>query len=462
MILEKQIAANVVRRLFNPAAGWPEHEYTPYGTAVEVYHSTDPELLVSGPAGTGKSRAILEKIHDLALHYPRIRALIVRKTRESLSESTLVTFEDEVLGEDHPLLLGKGGKVLERSNRTHYLYPNRSRIVLGGMDKPRKVLSSQYDIIYVPEAIELMIEDWEALATRNRNYKMPWQQLIGDTNPGPPTHWLKMRCDAGLTKIIHSRHEDNPCYFDQTTGEWTTEGKLYVFGTLDRLTGVRRKWFREGQWVAAEGIVLETWDESIHLINRFAIPPEWRRIVSIDFGYRNPFVAQWWAIDMAKDRMYRYREIYMTGRIVQDHAQAILRYSEGEKIEAFISDHDAEDRATLARYGVRTIPAKKSIKTGIDAIESRLRMDDDGKPRLFYLRDSVMEIDQTLRDAKLPYCTEQEIPGYIWSPSQTGKVVKEVPVDKDNHGIDATRYAVMYVDGDNAGPPARRFKVKGI
>jgi hypothetical protein len=31
-----------------------------------------------------------------------------------------------------------------------------------------------------------------------------------------------------------------------------------------------------------------------------------------------------------------------------------------------------------------------------------------------------------------------------------GRPIKEVPLDVNNHGMDATRYAVMYVDGPRA------------
>ena len=56
-----------------------------------------PEIILSGPAGTGKSFACLWKLHQTALDHPGARCLIVRKTRESITESALVTFEAHVL-----------------------------------------------------------------------------------------------------------------------------------------------------------------------------------------------------------------------------------------------------------------------------------------------------------------------------------------------------------------------------
>ena len=36
---------------------------------------------------------------------------------------------------------------------------------------------------------------------------------------------------------------------------------------------------------------------AVHVVDPFDIPTDWSRYLSIDFGYTNPFVAQWWALD---------------------------------------------------------------------------------------------------------------------------------------------------------------------
>ena len=47
----------------------------------------------------------------------------------------------------------------------------------------------------------------------------------------------------------------------------------------------------------------------------------------------------------------------------------------------------------------------------------------------------------------LPHSTLDEFGAYSWPKGQDGKPVKETPVDMFNHGLDALRYAVIYVDG---------------
>jgi hypothetical protein len=234
--------------------------YQPFGAALALMNCRAPEVVIAGPAGTGKSRAVLEKLHICAQNYPGMRGLIVRKTRESLTESALVTFEEKVLPEGSSIALGP-----QRRLRQAYHYPNGSEIVIGGMDKPSKVMSTEFDFIYPQEAIELSEHDWESLTTRLRNGVMPYQQIVGDTNPDAPTHWLKRRADRGATVFLESRHEDNPVLWDGRRADWTDIGSVYI-EKLDALTGARKPRLRFGKWVQAEGVVYEGWDRAIHLI----------------------------------------------------------------------------------------------------------------------------------------------------------------------------------------------------
>lgn len=424
----------------------PENRpFQPYGSAVAVWRSKRKEILMSGPAGTGKSRGVLEKVFALCLKYPGCRVLIVRKTRASLTESALVTWEEKVVPYAHPCLDGP-----KRRFRQSYSFPNGSEVVIGGLDNPTKIMSTEWDAIYVQEAIEVDEDDWEKLTTRLRNGVVPYQQIVGDTNPDKPSHWLLQRCNSGKTEMIDCRHEDNPVLFDQATGEMTTVGREYI-ATLDNLTGARKQRLRYGKWVQAEGVVYEEYDRAVHLVNRFEIPANWRRWLCIDFGFTNPFVAQWWAMD-PDGRLYRYREIYRTGVIVADHAKEILELSQGETFEAVVCDHDAEDRATFEREtGWVTTAAKKTVSDGIQAMKARLRPAGDGKARIFYLRDSLVHRDEALEAQKKPCCTEEEFDGYVWAkpanPNSANAQKKgEEPVKKDDHGMDDSRYMVAEVD----------------
>lgn len=413
------------------------------GANLAVQTLDDPEILLCGPAGSGKTLGWLVKIHRLMQQYPRARALIVRKVRADLAQSTLVTLERDVMGEDNPICSG-----VQREYRQVYRYPNGSEVVVGGMDRPGKILSAEYDIIYVAEAVQFTEQDWETLVMRCRNGVLPFQQVIADTNPDRPDHWLKRRCDAGTTTLLNSFHRDNPAYWDEAAQNWTPRGVDYVLGKLHRLTGVRRSRYLENRWVTADGAVYEGWNESIHLIDAFEIPKAWRRIRMIDFGYTNPFVCLWGAVD-GDGRLYIYKQLYMTQRTVAKHALQIHQNTDGY-IEATVADHDAEDRATLRENGIQTLAANKAISVGIQKISERLIVAGDGKPRLFVLRVSLIERDESLAEASQPVDLQTEMPGYVWAKASDGKPNKEQPVDLNNHALDALRYGVMYLDGERA------------
>jgi phage terminase large subunit len=451
-----------------------EHIYKPRGACKELFSSKDEEVLISGPAGTGKSRACMEKLHLICLRTPGVRALIVRKTLTSLGSTALVTWRLHVAKEAIATntVVYYGGSQQEAAQ---YRYSNGSSVTIGGMDKPSRIMSSEYDIVYVQEATELNIEDVEAITSRLRNWKISFQQVIMDCNPAGDKHWLKLRCNEGKTKLLESRHEDNPILFDDENN-LTERGRIYI-GKLDRLTGVRKARLRYGLWVSSEGTIYEEFDSAIHILkwdyddegNKLPLPEEWDRYWVIDFGFVNPFVCQWWAED-EDGALYMYREIYMTQRTVAEHAKKIMEQvtkinkqeyydhfnKEMKTIEtiewteptprAIICDHDAEGRRTFEQEtGLGTMAAIKWVSQGIDAVKERFKVNDEGYSRAYIMEDTLVERDQNLVDDVLPTCTVEEIPGYVWVVGSDGRR-KEEPQKKDDHGMDDMRYIISWRD----------------
>lgn len=398
---------------------------------------------VDGPAGTGKTFGILFFLHTLLLRYPGAKVLVARKSNTDLAGSAMATLQDYILHPAEGVHYFGGNKVEPAA----YRYPNGSKMVVNGLDKPSKVKSMEFDGVYINEATECDPVDVEFCWGRlGRRGKLPLQPFLMDFNPDAPHHWLNQRMNEGGIVRLASRHEDNPYLYDARRDTWTSAGVKYL-ARLDQLTGVRLLRLRYGQWCAAEGMVYQdAWDRSRNVVDKFAIPAEWPRYLSVDFGYTNPFVCQWWAED-PDGRLYRYRELYQTKTLVEDHARKIKEVSrwglaDGEPLPyAIVCDHDAEDRATLERHlGMATTPAHKDVSPGIQAVAARLRPAGDGKPRLLFLRDSLVQRDHDLSDSKKPTCTEEEFESYVWDAN------KERPVKEDDHGMDCSRYMIAHRD----------------
>jgi phage terminase large subunit len=445
--------------------------YEPRGAAREVFARREDEVLICGAAGTGKSRAVLEKLHLMCLkngrcephceieHIHQLRglaALIVRKTHNSLTSTGLVTYKQHVAAEalDVGYVKWYGGS---GSEPPQFRYANGSSIKVGGMDNPTKIMSSDYDIIFVQEATELTVTDWEKLTTRLRNGRISFQQLIADCNPEGPDHWLKRRCDQGKTVMLYAQHTDNPMLFDQVNGEHvpTEKGAAYL-AKLRSLTGVRRLRLEGGIWAAAEGVIYEKWNPAVHLTDRKVLPKDWTRIWGIDFGYVNPFVWQMWAID-PDGRMWLEKEIYQTQMLVEDlwHKKIlpVLTMQDGvtwkyPKPDWIVTDHDAEDRATFERHsGLRTVAAIKDVSPGIQAMQKRMHMN-----RLFVCRDSLVEVDPSLADQALPTGFAGEVTGYVWKKKSESMMAgqekpnPDEPLKVNDHSMDTARYVCSWLD----------------
>lgn len=375
--------------------------YEPRGAAEKLFYCQDREVLIDGPAGTGKTRACLEKVHLLAQEIPNMRVLLLRKTRTSMTQSVLVTFEEKVLPAGSKVKAGP-----QRWYRHSYRYPNGAEIVTGGLDDVERIMSSEYDLIVVFEATEISENDWEMLLTRLRNHVLPFQQQIADCNPSHPRHWLIERARAGKMTRLPSRHKDNPTVTDE-----------YLSG-LAKLSGHRRARLFEGVWAAAEGLVYSAWETA--LVEHFD-PPAGRLIGGIDFGWTNPFAALGagrYTDENGAGCIYVWYERYRTKTLLREHAKALPA---GHLWEA---DPSAPQQiAELRRAGHRVRPAANDIVIGINAVNTRIE-------------------DGTLRISKRCRALAAEMSAYRYGTDGPS----EKPLDEFNHACDALRYLVMGTD----------------
>jgi len=376
--------------------------YQPHGAARDLFYSHDREVLIEGPAGTGKTRAICEKCHIIAQDVPGVRILWVRATRASMTESVLATFAQKVLPPNDPLAFGP-----TRQNRHSYKYPNGSEIIIGGLDKPERIMSTEYDIICVFEATETRLNDWEMLLTRGRNWVLPWQQQIADCNPSHQRHWLIMRARAGVMRHLQSRHTDNPALTPD-----------YLSDLDNNLSGHRRARLFEGLWVAAEGLVYPNAEKCFVPHTQ---PPVGTLVGGMDFGWSNPFAALGGTFYKADDdlwHLYVWYERYKTQCTIGEHAKALptghVWYADPSAAESIIE---------LNRAGHKTRKAINDILIGVNAVNSRM------EAGTLHISDQCTAL-------------RAELGAYHYPDNKES----EKPVDEFNHACDALRYLVMGVD----------------
>ena len=334
-------------------------------------------------------------------------------------------------------------------------YYNGSKITLRGMDEHTRTqaLGGQFGIIAVSQSEQLSQASWETLTGRatGRGMKATHAQIIGDANPSGPRHWILGRDKRQGGPLAHfvALHVDNPMMYDEQ-GRETAEGTKRLT-PLRNMTGVTRARYLDGLWVGEEGMIYTDFEERIHVVDKppYAIGPE--RWIAIDWGFTNPAVVQWWGID-GDARLVCVREWYKTGCTADDIANVLLAHTlPNEIIVSIICDHDGANNAVIEReLQTLTTPADKrpgTVAGGIGMLKSRLRVAEDGLPRIFFLKDALIEADEKLANSDRPYSTVTEFPSYVWAPNPEG-LPQDKPKKRDDHGMDAMRYQVAAIDGE--------------
>ena len=421
----------------------PVQRYEPRGGARELMLANEPEVLIVGAAGTGKTLAACYKLHLDLLRYPGSRVLMARKVLEDLKSGALSTLINTV----QPKRAGVKEFGGNRFYPAEFRYPNGSVLLVVGLDKPGKVMSSEFDKIYVNEATEIDLTDLQLLKSRLRNGKMPVQQLIMDCNPASPRHWLNLRCNAGLTRRILSTHQDNPAYWDYRRNDWTPLGRQYVMENLGSLTGVEYERLFEGKWVAAEGLVypefkpemirptydgseIDAFDNDGNWLpdpkprEKDAIEVDvrgWRRIMAADIGSRNPTAIG--RLHIAGDeRVHVSRCLYRRNMTSTDILDAIRDEADEFDPEAIYIDPSAKGIIDdLVREGYPVEAANNDVIDGIRQVRAVLA-------RGFTIDPSCIEMIDEF--------------GQYAYPAKP-RIETDKPEKKHDHAMDMLRYGAM-------------------
>lgn len=393
------------------------------GGAKELWKCKEHEVIIVGPAETGKTFGALSKLHALMWLFAGSQGVIIRKTYKSTIASVVQTFTKKIILPD------SGVTVYGKEKPEWFDYPNGSRVWVGGMDSSDKVLSSERDFIYVNQAEELELNDWEVLLTRatGRAGNAPYAQVFGDCNPSGASHWIRKRAVEGKLKLLTSVHQDNPTLYDRE-GVITKRG-LATMAVLEGLSGVRRQRLLLGEWATAEGAVYDIFNHADHVrerdVNEFKY---W--YLAQDEGYTNPAVILLVGED-GDGRLHIAREYYERGKLQKDVVLIAHEWMIEKSVRLDAVDAAAAGLiADLRDAGIPAEPHKGRVLDGITLIQQYLKVQDDGRARL--------TVD--------PACvnTINEFESYTW------KSGKDEPVKENDHALDALRYLVNAVH--NSGP----------
>lgn len=378
-------------------------------------NSDAKEVLYSGAFGAGKSRGLCYRTTRLA-SIPNNVVGLCRKTRVSLVRTTLRT-----------LLLPDGSRppVLPPGSYTHHKGESIIELNGGGaiqyfgFDNPEAVGSMNLGSCGIDEGIELDEDEYTMILGRCRLDVDPVRSVYTATNPGAPTHFLYKRFFGNHAK----RH------LIQTTALENFFLPKDYLEILQGFTGVRRQRYVEGQWVAFEGLIYDMFNHETHVFHRergdFA-----RFGVGFDEGYTNPVCLLLFGEDN-DGRLHVCDEFYKRRTLQDKIVEHALSW--GGDVDEYIGDPSAAGLiAAMCAAGLNAVSGDNDVWNGIRAVQQRLGVAQDGRPRY-----SVE-----------PHCTNHilEFGSYVWADD------KDKPVKEMDHSMDAARYYVYWLDKDSIRP----------
>ncbi len=465
-----------------------ETNYQPQGAVATLFEGMDPEegidppiaarydqILVEGPSGSGKTLAILMMIHAACMRWPGMKVLMVRETRESMTQSVLATYEEQVLANDEfgDAIMGKR----KADQRSEYDYPKmrghalRSRIVACSANDIGRIKSSEWSIVYINECTDLTLEQYGTITSRMRpSWKRvsPFQLVIADCNPDREDHWLNQHFmpnqdvrerEPGdppaptrpVSKLrLFSPFTDNPLFWDSDRNCYSEEGDRYA-ASLNELPGALRDRYFIGRWCSETGLVYPEFKQQHHVIKRSELPPIVEYACVADWGWSDAGVLQTWGFD-ARGRMYLVHETYAIHKLPDFWADAFAKvYLQYDPVQ-MLCDSNRPDMVEIFRAMAGRL-RKRHVRGGIVNLATKweyegvmLVKDGLSRDEIFFVDDACDVRDRELAKIKgRPTNTIKEFGGYAWEKQADGQPNKERP-EKNSHsdGLDCVRYMRMW------------------
>ena len=319
-----------------------------------------------GGYGSSKSYHIALKI-ILKLLKEKRKALVVREVYETIRESCFDLFEE--ITDDMGILAPEGTRksdtqIISKSSPMSFVFPNGSKIIFKGMDKPRKLKSiNGISIIWVEEASEMKYEGFKELLGRLRHPTLSLH-IILSWNPVGEDNWtfshffidrdndiVKMKPETVYRKKTvvrkniyyhHSVPADNlylpKSYLQELQDIQEYDPDLYRVAWLGRY-GIN------GMKVLPQLVRLPEKD----VMNQIAVIPEEYHFTGMDFGFETSYNAVVrCAVDDDNKILYVYDEYYKNKMTDNETAEELAEL--GYKDELITAD--SEDPKAIRYYNL--------------------------------------------------------------------------------------------------------------
>ncbi|MCM8901315.1 PBSX family phage terminase large subunit [Caldicoprobacter algeriensis] len=243
-------------------------------------------------------------------------------------------------------------------------------------------------------------------------------KVFATTNPDSPYHWLYteyiQKADEKDYFVMKFLLEDNPFLPSE-----------YIEFIKKTYTGLFYKRFILGEWVAAEGIIYDMFDEKVHVVER--LPERFDKyVVGIDFGMQNPTVFL--LIGFHNGIAYVVKEYYHEGR---EQTKTVDKYSKDFK----------EWLGDIKPHRIYVDPSAQALLQQLkaDGFSNVREANND-------VLDGIATVSKFLSQQKLfvhSSCknTIREFYSYAWDTKaqQNGQ---DKPLKIADHCMDALRYAL--------------------
>ncbi|WP_042400174.1 PBSX family phage terminase large subunit [Streptacidiphilus carbonis] len=413
------------------------------GKGLESVRLADARInLWEGSVRSSKTVSSLMRWLKFVREAPPGNLLMTGKTERTLKRNVIDVLT-EWLGPSRCKLIAGSGELWLLGRRVYVAGANDERA-------QEKIRGLTLVGAYADEVSTLPESYWSMLLTR---LSVDGAKLFGTTNPDSPAHWLLkdylQRSSTWLDhsgQLLRSEGEDrlDLARFSFRLADNPYLSTAYIDALSSEFTGLWRKRFIEGLWVAAEGAIYDMWDEQRHVVD--IIPPisQWL-CAAIDYGTSNPlhavllglgtdsrlYVVSEWRHD-SRQAHRQMTDAEYTERVrewLQEVPVPASRRPDGTWLRGvqprymIVDPSAASFRVQLHREGMNPVAGNNAVLDGIRTVSSLM-----AAGRLKVSRDCPALL--------------AEIPGYAWDDKAARKG-EDKPIKMADHGLDALRYAVM-------------------